>query len=212
MKKLFIISLLALMSFSAGAQIIDLGGGMILAKQKSSMKYNGMSSESSASGPGFYLNAGTTSMLTEGIGYTIDLFLSHWTLTADEEDPTNSKTNENNIGFVYALSFRFPVSESMVFSPYFGPAMMYGLSSKSTGKNPVDDSTVTTNNYDKNDLGYSYSRLDTFITVGAAVDIIPSNLRLSFGVDFGMWNRISGVKDSKLKDGPNIRFGIAYLM
>lgn len=213
MKKLLIISILALMAVNASAQIMDVGGGFIMAKQKFSAKGGGVSTESTASGPGFYVNLGMTTMMTEGVGYTIDFFLNQWTLTADEEDPTDSKTSETNLGFVLALSLRLPVSESLIFSPYFGPVMTYGLSSKTTGKDLLNGGTAKVNNYDKDESPYGthYSRLDDFITVGAAVDIVPSNLRLSFGVDFGLWNRISGIKDSKLKDGPNFRFGAAYL-
>ena len=205
------------MSFSASAQILDLldlGGGMIIAKQKSSFKYNGLTEESTSSGPGFYLNAGMTTMMTEGVGYAAEFFLDNWTLTLDEDDPSDSKTSETNLGLMFALSLRLPVSETLIFSPYFGPVMMYGLSSKTTGKDLLNGGTVTVNNYDKNESPYEshYSRMDTFITVGAAVDIVPSNLRLSFGVDFGMWNRISGIKNAKITDGANIRFGVAYLM
>lgn len=211
MKKLLIIGLLAMMSFSASAQIMDVGGGFIMAKQKSTMKYNGATNETTASGPGFYVNLGMTTMMTEGVGYTIDFFLNQWTLTADEEDPTDSKTSETNLGFVLALSLRLPVSESLIFSPYFGPVMAYGLSSKTTGKDLLNGGTAKINNYDKDQYGATYSRMDTYITVGAAADIVPSNLRLSMGVDFGMWNRLSGIKDAKIKDGPNFRFGVAYL-
>ena len=214
MKKILILSIAlvsGVMAFAQEGQDFGLsaGGGMIMAKQKSSTSIAGQKTTSTDSGVGFYLNAGLSSDLgLGGLGYTMDLFFDHWFLSPDEGD-SDATVRENYLGYALALDITFNASETLALSPFFGPGFSYGLSSKTKWTNPVSKQEETMNNYDKDS---KYQRLYSYLTIGADVLIKPAHLRLRGAVDFGMWDRYSSVKEITTKDGPNFRLGIAYLL
>ena len=213
MKKILILSIALVWGMVAFAQEgqgfgLSAGGGMIMAKQKSSTSIAGQKTTSTDSGVGFYFNAGLSSDLgLGGLGYTMDLFFDHWFLSPDEGDG-DATVRENYLGYALALDITFNASETLALRPFFGPGFSYGLSSKTKWTNPVSKQEETMNNYDKDS---KYQRLYSYLTIGADVLIKPAHLRLRGAVDFGMWDRYSSVKEITTKDGPNFRLGIAYL-
>ena len=209
----------SLSAFAQGEQSVDLGlnvgAGFITAQQKISATAGGQSSSTTQSGLGFYLNVGASSDLgLAGLGYTMDIFFDHWSLSPDEVAAgVTSNTKENYLGFAMQLNIALDVSESVCFRPFFGPGFSYGLSSKTHGHTEVDyggqhyEEDTNKNNYEKNS---GYSRTDAYLTVGADILLKPAHLRIRGGVDFGMWDRDT-IENSKTKDGPNLRLGVAYL-
>ncbi|MBP5302175.1 MAG: outer membrane beta-barrel protein [Bacteroidales bacterium] len=216
MKKLLITVLAlatAFTAFAQGEQKVDLGlnvgAGFISAQQKGSTTFNGQKFESNSDGLGYYLNIGADGDLgLAGLGYAMDLFFDHWKLWPEDGD-NNSYTTENYLGYALQLNFPINTSESVCLRPFFGPGFAYGLSSKSHAEGDVAGQHFEedTNNYEKNS---GYSRSYAYITLGADVLLKPANLRIRGGVDFGMWDRATA-KESKVKDGPNFRLGVAYL-
>ena len=215
MKRFIIATAIALATsisaFAQGEQSVDLGlnvgAGFITAQQKTSATAAGQSFSSTQSGLGFYLNVGASSDLgLAGLGYTMDIFFDHWSLSPDEVAAgVTSNTNESYLGFALQLNVPINASESVCLRPFFGPGFTYGLSSKTHGE--AGGQTIDTNNYEKNS---GYSRSDAYLTVGADILLKPAHLRIRGGVEFGMWDRDT-IENSKTKDGPNFRLGVAYL-
>ena len=213
MKKLLFLVIALSMGVSVFAQSesglgINAGAGIIMAKQKGSTTMMGTTTNSTTSGPGFYVNFGFNNDLgLGGLGYTMDLFFDHWALS-DDAGTSDAVARENYIGFAMAINISLDASETLSLQPFFGPGFSWGLSSKTDWTNPISGNKETTDNYDEDT---HYLRQYSYLTVGADVLLKSLHLRLRGAVDFGMWDRYSSVKEITAKDGPNLRLGVAYL-
>lgn len=186
----------------------SVGAGIITAQQKGSTTMMGTTTNSTTTGPGFYLNLGFNNDLgLGGLGYTMDIFFDHWALS-DDAGSSDAVARENYIGFATAINVPLKASETLWLQPFFGPGFSWGLSSKTDWTNPISGKQETLDNYDEDT---HYQRQYAYLTVGADVLLKSLHLRLRGSVDFGMWDRYGSVKEITAKDGPNLRLGLAYM-
>lgn len=212
MKKLIITVLALVAGITALAQEasdIDLSVGVGFIGATKTTTYNG--SVDKCEGPGFYAKLGFCSMFGQsGAGYLFNIFYTSASYDTGTSTVPDSEWNESNVGFLMALCFRLDLSEQLSVMPYVGPGTTFGLKSVQTAT--AAGVTATIDWYDDDDPGkggLNYQRQNAYLSVGLAADVVKK-VRLSFGYDFGMWNRITNQKDTKLKDTA-YRFGIAYI-
>lgn len=217
MKRLLLLAIALVSGISVFAQTesqsesnigFSVGTGIIMAQQKGSTTMMGTTTNSTSSGPGFYINLGFNDDLgLGGLGYTMDIFFDHWALS-DDAGSSDAVARENYIGFATAINVPLKASETLWLQPFFGPGYAWGLSSKTTWTNPITNKEEVLDNYDEDT---HYQRQYAYLTVGADILLKSLHLRLRGSVDFGMWDRYGSVKEINAKDGPNFRLGMAYL-